>query len=191
LLPDKQRKEKQMMEGKTKVIFVIGLIVALFVLSTPIYGQQKGGMGYFIGGVGWFMESGNSSIVYSAGGGGNSIIDKWIIGGEGHSSFGSENAGGYGFFNVGYLLSKKDFLLVYPMLGLGGGAMTSEISSTVSKCALLKTGFGLDFLIPIKNNSGILLGVHGDYTFTIHNNNTFNWSMPHIRIVTGGYGFEE
>jgi len=186
------------MNGKIRVFLAIGLIAALFMLSNPIYGQEqgsktheKGGMGYFIGGVGWILESGNSSIVYSAGGGGHTITNKWIVGGEGHSAFGPDNAGGYGLINFGYLLVNMDFILVYTLLGLGGGAMTSAISSDVSKCALLNPAVGIDFLIPIKNESGILVGLRGGYAFTIHHDNTFNWSMPHIRVVTGGYGFGE
>jgi len=185
------------MNGRSKAFVAIGLIAALFVLGGPIYGQErgstapeKGGVGYFIGGVGWMLESGNSSIVYSSGGGGHAITNRWILGGEGHSCFGPDNAGGYGFFNLGYLLLRGDFILVYPLIGLGGGAMTSAISSDVSKCALLNPAVGLDFLVPLRNRNGILLGLRGGYTFTVYSN-TFNWSMPHIRVVIGGYGFGE
>jgi hypothetical protein len=141
------------MNGRSKAFVAIGLIAALFVLGGPIYGQEqgsttpeKGGVGYFIGGVGWMLESGNSS--------------------------------------------RGDFILVYPLIGLGGGAMTSAISSDVSKCALLNPAVGLDFLVPLRNRNGILLGLRGGYTFTVYSN-TFNWSMPHIRVVIGGYGFGE
>ena len=189
--------EKHTMSGKSRVFFAVCLILALFLLGSPIFGQQqgskaseKGGVGYFLGGVGWLLESGNSSIVYSAGGGGHSITKRWILGGEGHSSFGPDNAGGYGFFNLGYLLLSGDSFLVYPLLGLGGGSMTREGSSSVSKCALLNPSVGFDFLVPVKNNSGILVGLHAGYTFTIYSN-TFNWSMPHIRLALGGYGFSE
>lgn len=185
------------MNGRSKAFFAIGLIAALFVLGSPVYGQVQGskadekfGVGYFSGGVGWMLESGDSSMVYSAGGGGHSITNRWILGGEGHSCFGSDNAGGYGFFNLGYLLLREDFILVYPLIGLGGGAMTSAIGSEVSKCALLNPAVCADFLIPVKNRSGILLGLRGGYTFTVYSN-TFTWSMPHIRAVIGGYGFGE
>jgi hypothetical protein len=185
------------MNGRIKVCCAIGLIVALFVLGSPIFGQErvskaneKGGVGYFTGGVGWILESDNSSIVCSLGGGGHSITNRWILGGEGHSAFGPENAGGYGFLNLGYLLLREDFILVYPLLGLGGGAMTSDISSTVSKCALLNPAVGLDFLIPTKKTSGLLVGLRAGYTFTVYSN-SFDWSMPYIRLVAGGYGFGE
>jgi hypothetical protein len=183
------------MNGRIKAFLTTGMIVALLFLGDPVYGQEqdskaneKGGVGYFIGGVGWLLESGNSSIVYSTGGGGHSITNGWIVGGEGHSSFGPDNAGGYGFFNLGYLLVKTDLILLYPLLGFGGGAMTREADPSVSKCALLNPSIGVDFLIPIKNNSGFLIGLHAGYTFTVYSN-TFSWSMPHIRFVVGGYGF--
>jgi hypothetical protein len=176
-----------MMNEKTKRLLVVCLILMLFVFSIPIYGQEKGGMGYFIGGVGWILESGDSSIVYSVGGGGHSITNRWILGGEGHSSFGPDNAGGYGFFNLGYLTLDTDLILLYPLLGLGGGAMTREGDPSVSKCALLNPAVCCDLLIPIKDRSGFLLGVHAGYTFTVYSN-TFNWSMPYVRVVTGGYG---
>jgi hypothetical protein len=185
------------MNARGKAFFAIGLIAALSVFGAPIFAQQQGpkagekiGVGYFSGGVGWILESGDSSMVYSAGGGGHTIANKWILGGEGHSCFGSDNAGGFGFFDLGYLLLRGDFVLVYPLLGLGGGAMTSAIGSEVSKCALLNPAVCADFLIPMKNRSGILLGLHGGYTFTVYSN-TFTWSMPHIRVIIGGYGFGE
>ena len=177
------------MNGKTKAFLSVCMVLVLFALSNPVYGQEKGGMGYFIGGAGWMIESGDSSMVYSVGGGGHSITNKWIVGGEGHSSFGSDNAGGYGFFNLGYILVDTELILLYPLLGLGGGAMTREGDPSVSKCALLNPAVCCDFLIPVKDGSGILLGVHAGYTFTVYSN-TFNWSMPYIRVVVGGYGLE-
>ena len=184
----------QEMDGKKRAALLC-MIVLLLISTNSIYGQErssklleKGGTGYFIGGAGWLLESGNNSIVYSAGGGGHSIANKWIIGGEGHSSFGPDNAGGYGFFNMGYTLVTTDIILVYPLLGLGGGAMTREASPSVSKCALLNPSIGVDYLIYTKSKSGILLGLRTGYTFTVYSN-TWNWSMPHIRLVVGGFGF--
>ena len=185
------------MNGEKKASHFICMIVVLLVSANPIYGQEKssklqekGGMGYFIGGVGWLFESGTNSIVYSAGGGGHSITNKWILGGEGHSFFGPDNAGGYGFLNIGYALVETDIFLFYPLLGLGGGAMTREASPSVSKCALLNPSVGLDCLIPIKNKSGVVLGLRAGYTFTVYSN-TWNWSMPHICLIVGGFGFGE
>jgi len=183
-----QNKEEQMVKRRAYLYVVV--VVVLFLLGNPVSAQEKGGAGYFAGGVGWLLEyPDETSFLYSTGGGGHIITDMWLIGGEGHASFG-ETAGGYGFFNVGYLVVKKEFVMVYPILGLGGGSMTSATSETVSSCALLNPAVGVDFLIPVKNNSGILLGLRGGFTFTIHQNDTFDWSMPHIRLIIGGYGFE-
>jgi hypothetical protein len=184
------------MDGKKRASLLC-MIVLLLISINSIYGkerssklQEKGGMGYFIGGTGWLVESDNNSIVYSAGGGGHSIANRWIIGGEGHSSFGPDNAGGYGFFNLGYAPVRTDFILVYPLLGLGGGAMTREAGPSVSKCALLNPSIGADYLIYTKSKSGILLGLRAGYTFTVYSN-TWHWSMPYIHLLVGGFGFGE
>jgi hypothetical protein len=110
----------------------------------------------------------------------------YSLGGGGHSAFGPDNAGGYGFFYLGYLLVDTDLILLYPLLGLGGGAMTRKEDSSVSKCALLSPAVCCDILIPVKDRSGFLVGVHAGYTFTAYSN-TFDWSMPYVRVVTGGY----
>jgi len=184
------------MNAKTKRSLIIGVIILVFSISgIPMFAQERsvntrerGSIGYFIGGFGWLLESGNSSIVYSTGGGGHGITNRWILGGEGHSAFGPENAGGFGFLNVGYLVLPMDFILVYPLIGLGGGSMTREGSPSVSKCALLNPSVEVDFLIPMRRRSGILLGLRAGYTFAVYSD-TWNWSMPHLRLVVGGFGF--
>jgi hypothetical protein len=184
------------MNGKIKASLIIGIIIVSLITVNPIYAREtsksreKGGMGYFVGGVGWLLESGRNSIIYSTGGGGHSVTNKWIIGGEGHSSFGPDNAGGYGFFNLGYALVTTNYIMVYPLLGLGGGAMTREANPSVSKCALLNPSFRIDYLLHLKKSSGILFGLHAGYTFTVYSN-TWNWSMPYIRFAVGGFGFGE
>jgi hypothetical protein len=113
-----------------------------------------------------------------------------VLGGEGHSCFGPDNAGGYGFFNIGCSLLTKDTLILYPLLGVGGGAMTRDADPSVSKCALLNPSICLDYLWYMKAASGMLFGLRAGYTFTLYSD-TFNWSMPYIRIVIGGFGFED
>jgi hypothetical protein len=110
------------------------------------------------------------------------------VGGEGHSFLGPENAGGYGFFNIGYALVMTDIIVVYPLVGLGGDSMTREASPSVSKCALLSPSVEIDWLIPVKGRSGFLLDLRGGYTFSVYSD-TLYWSMPHVRLVVGGYGF--
>jgi hypothetical protein len=101
---------------------------------------------------------------------------------------GPENAGGYGFFNIGYALVMTDIIVVYPLVGLGGDSMTREASPSVSKCALLSPSVEIDWLIPVKGRSGFLLDLRGGYTFSVYSD-TLYWSMPHVRLVVGGYGF--
>lgn len=183
--------------GKIRAVLVISLTAAICCSAGIVYGQEKtsiaqkkGGMGYFMGGVGMLSESGRNSIIYSSGGGGHSLNNRLVIGGEGHSSFGPHNAGGYGFFDIGYALVASDIVILYPLVGIGGGAMTRDVDESVSKCALLNPSLGFDYLIYIKNRSGVLLGLRMGYTFTIYSN-TWNWSMPYIRLLIGGFGFEK
>jgi hypothetical protein len=179
------------LKGSLLVVVAAALLCsagALDAQSRSSRAHEKGGIGYFLGGIGWMLESGEASLVGSTGGGGASITNRWVLGGEGHSSFGSSSAGGYGFLNLGYAVVAEDFVLVYPLVGLGGGAVTSAIDSSVSKCALLNPSIAVDFLLPLGKDSGILLGLHAGYTFSVYSN-TFDWSMPHLRLALGGYGF--
>ena len=80
--------------------------------------------------------------------------------------------------------------MLYPLVGLGGGALTRESKPSVSKCALINPSMRLDYLIYLKNRSGVLLGLHAGYIFTLYSN-TFDWSMPYVRLAIGGFGFED
>lgn len=186
------------MVRKPRRTLLIGIVIlVLSVSSSLLYAEDRGigprgrgSVGYFIGGIGGVLESGSRSMIYSTGGGGHGIINRWILGGEGHSYFGPANAGGYGFLNIGYLVFPMDSLLVYPLIGLGGGSMTREASPSVSKCALVNPSVAMDFLIPVgKKASGGVVGLRAGYTFTVYSD-TFDWSMPHVRLVVGGFGFE-
>jgi hypothetical protein len=148
----------------------------------------KGGMGYFLGGAGFVTESGESAFVASTGGGGHSLSNGWILGGEGHSVFGPDNAGGFGFLNVGYTVLASRNLLVYPLLGVGGGSLTRDSDSTVSRCVLLNPAVDIDYLFYTGNNGGILVGLRAGYTFTVYSD-TWNWSLLFVRLVLGGFGF--
>ena len=184
------------MIAKVKASLGIGLILVLFFSAGILHGQEKtsitqgkGGMGYFMGGVGMLSESGRNTIIYSVGGGGHSLKNRLVIGGEGHSSFGPDNAGGYGFFDIGYSIYSTDVIVLYPLVGIGGGAMTRDMDPSVSKCALLNPAIGVDYLIYRKNRGGMLLGLRVGYTFTVYSN-TWNWSMLYMRLLIGGFGFE-
>lgn len=185
------------MNGKNKVFLIMSIIIVLLISVSTAHGEEKtsklkekSAMGYFLAGVGMLSESGNNSVIYSAGGGGHGTINNLILGGEGHSCFGPENAGGYGFFNIGYAIISSNKIMFYPLLGIGGGAVTRETDPSVSKCALLNPSLRIDYLLYMKNRSGLLLGLHAGYTFTLYSN-TFRWSMPYIRLAIGGFGFQD
>jgi hypothetical protein len=130
---------------KTKTIILIATIIAGanfcgFSQETTA-NKVSGGLGYFM--IGYasldlgnmnslFKENGypelnNSSFTF--GGGGHFIFKNFIIGGEGHGISGSKSSnthydvkmgGGYGFFNLGYILYHNPTVNVYPLLGIGG-----------------------------------------------------------------------
>jgi len=152
------------MIAKVNASLGIGLILVLFCSVGILHGQEKtsitqgkGGMGYFMGGMGMLSESGRNAIIYSAGGGGHSLKNRLVIGGEGHSSFGPDDAGGYGFFDIGYSIFSTDVIVLYPLVGIGGGVMTRDMDPSVSKCALFNPALGIDYLIYRKNRGGMLL----------------------------------
>lgn len=118
--------------------------------NSPSSKHQKmnGGFGYFMSGYQAFDLSGmNRQLIdmgypelptgsFSIGGGGHFLLKNWLIGGEGFglpgSSVGNDNymanhAGGYGFFNLGYLLWHTPSFFLYPVVGFGGGGMTLNL----------------------------------------------------------------
>lgn len=132
-------------------------LIALFVFTTGLSAQESsspkskvyGGMGYFQTGVSFLdldnlntmlkdngmPELGNASV--SFGGGGHGIIGNFILGGEGHGIVGESGlnqnyrvkyGGGYGLFNMGYVVYANPVILVYPMLGIGGGGQSVTIT---------------------------------------------------------------
>ena len=162
--------------------------VAVAVQTPAEAPREKGGMGYFLGGVGFVYESGNNAIIGSTGGGGHSLSNNWVLGGEGHSVFGPENAGGYGFLNIGYTVLNKKNILVYPLLGFGGGSLTREADSKVSVCVLLNPSVDIDYLFYTSTTGGILVGLRAGYTFPVYSD-TWNWGLAYVRLVLGGFGF--
>lgn len=65
------------------------------------------------------------------------MLNNWVIGGEGHGLSGgtSENqeyrtthSGGYGLFDLGYVVYSTPLMLIYPVLGIGGGGMVVSVT---------------------------------------------------------------
>jgi hypothetical protein len=111
--------------------------------------HSGGGAGYFAAGVQFtdlsdlnnrMADAGYptfSSEMVSIGGGGYSVTNRILIGGEGHGLISGDQGyqgrnvsvgGGYGLFTLGYLFRPNRNLRVYPRLGLGGGGLQLEIS---------------------------------------------------------------
>lgn len=81
--------------------------------------------------------SGFSNPVFSYGAGGHALINRLLIGGECHALIEKSTAGvgrraklsgGYGLFNIGYVVHSEGGLDVYPFVGLGGGRIGLEIA---------------------------------------------------------------
>jgi hypothetical protein len=186
--------------------------------KTEIYG----GMGYFSAG----YQHPNLSALNKAltregfgavpenyitfGGGGHSIIKNVVIGGEGHSFSGKhtwtdrpggpvETAldGGYGLFNIGYVVTAKKGLLVYPMLGIGGGGLTLDVSDAPQGATfenmlrnhqqgvkLENGGFLLNFQLAAdymmqgneKGRGGLLVGIRGGYMLAPGQWDNWTWN---------------
>jgi len=180
---------------KNKGIVPVPALLFVLLLFTTATGQAqaealRGGLGYFLGGAGFVIESGEGTVIASTGGGGHSLSNNWILGGEGHSVFGPDNAGGYGFLNVGYAIGSVRNFLVYGLLGVGGGALTRESDPTVSRCALLNPAAGIDYLIYTSASGGFLVGLRTGCVFTVYSD-TWQWAQPYARLVLGGFGFGE
>ncbi|PIQ23350.1 hypothetical protein COW36_08385 [bacterium (Candidatus Blackallbacteria) CG17_big_fil_post_rev_8_21_14_2_50_48_46] len=136
-----------------------------------------------------------SGTFLSQGGGAHLILDRIILGGSGYalSGFRTANAtgeilsvnGGYGLFNLGYLVYSDQNFSLYPMLGIGSGnisvsgssslnklfglSSTEEISRMDSNQVVLDIGLGADYMIDFNgdpaNASGLLVGLKLGYLF--------------------------
>ncbi len=198
---------------KTAVVITVIFTIILFAAVSQgqektSTGKEEGGMGYSVFGNSMIdIENLNAKLAsngytklsesyFCVGGGGHSIINKrWIIGGEAYSLLGDDitstnfKASTYifqGFANIGYIFLAKKGLSVYPLIGLGGGAMKltfSEKEATYSfddvlidpkrGTTLTAGGFlinlalGADYYLKLGENEegsgGFLLGVRAGY----------------------------
>lgn len=136
-----------------------------------------------------------SNVFIAQGGGAHVILDRIILGGSGMgiNGFRSANAagdvlgvsGGYGLFNLGYLVVHEDNFSLYPVLGIGSGHISVSGSSSLNKVfglsgsedisridsnqVVLDIGLGADYLIDFNadpgNASGLLVGLKLGYLF--------------------------
>lgn len=115
--------------------------------------SYSNGMGYFSVGVaganlaklnGMLDQYGYAKFIpafVTIGGGGFGINNRMIIGGEGHGYLHQEEArkghkssinGGYGTFDIGYLLVNKSGMRFYPMFGFGGAVINLKIDTLIN-----------------------------------------------------------
>lgn len=208
------------------------LALVLNFFSTSIFSQDENDLKKLFGGVGYFtpgasiltiskLNSELSSKNYpkfnntfsSVGGGGHAIISNFIIGGEGQGLIGKEQttdkrtlniAGGYGVFNLGYILFEKNGLMIYPIVGLGGSGLSisitermipkfSEVIDSLKGHIELSTGafmlnfaLGADYLISLdrqeNTHSGVLVGIRIGFTFTPV---AGDWKMDDVKVSSG------
>jgi len=137
-----------------KIFYRFIIIFATLTINTHLVFSQSsltGGQGYFIIGQNTFDISNlNSALILknypslsdkflSIGGGGYGVVKKLLIGGEGIASVGNTltnnnykltSMGACGFFNLGYVIHRKNNLIIYPAIGIGGGIISLKISDT-------------------------------------------------------------
>lgn len=226
-------KEIKIMHGKVKIIIATIMIVMGSIFFTSVsQGQEvtpRVKKGYSMFGIGSSIvdikalnsrieNKGYSKIsdnFISLGGGDYKIINKMIIGGEGYGLIGEETVsgsykrtieGGYGFFNLGYILYSTNNLRIYPFLGLGYSTIDLKIiekgtSSPSFDDVLgnpkrgvdltingfcLNLAFETDYLLKIgrdeKKEKELILGLRAGYILTPFKG---DWEMSGINISDG------
>ncbi len=222
---------------KRKIFFkrFIGSLVIVLIVNLQVESQEtgyaekvSGGTGYFTMGYSidkldgfneMFQKNGFPEIDRNGifmGGGGNFIVNNFIIGGEGggvikpsssNDRYQINLSSGYGFLNLGYAIFNNKSLLMYPVIGFGGGGSSvlitdfnavstdfNEILNNPQRQTML-TGGGLLinlsvnsdwFFAATKNDKftgGWLLGIKAGYIFNINHdkwylNNTLITNTP-------------
>jgi hypothetical protein len=216
-------------EMKIKISAIIS--VFFFVLLVPhtllqAFEIREGGAGGFMLGVQWLdLSELNSELRangfksfnaydFSYGGAGYGIIgNRLLIGGEGHgfsqeksnSTYLQSLSGGFGFFDVGYIVVQRWGFQLYPMIGIGGGGLSmrlteravldfDDIVTDPKREALLSVGsfmlqgaVGLDYMLklgvmPEMSEGGMLFGIRVGYTYSVTKT---DWDMGDINISGG------
>lgn len=190
---------------------------------------RQAGKGYFFVGSGTLdIDKLNSRLAgkgypkfsdsfLTVGGGGHGIVNRFIIGGEGMAfvtedretiisgkTYKNSLTGGCGFFDIGYSAYSHRGLSIYPILGIGGGGFSLNItdrsapnfddilsaparSSHLSSASfLLSISVGADYLLNFEQRpdrtGGLILGLRVGYIFAPV---TGNWSIDNIEVFGG------
>lgn len=135
-----------------------------------------------------------SPFFIAQGGGAHLVLDKILIGASGFGLNGFtatstqgnslQISGGYGLFNLGYLIWSEGGFSLYPMLGIGSGSVkinsnqplntllglstSNQVSTLESSQVVLDFGLGADYLVDFnadpEHQSGVLVGLRLGYT---------------------------
>jgi opacity protein-like surface antigen len=187
--------------------------------------MQPEAQGYLlIGGIGLDLDGINRSLgaqgfgeiggeMFSMGGGGHVLLGRWVLGAEGFGLFPREAdtpggdwrarfTGGGGLVNVGYSVVRTGGTSIYPLLGMGVGALTLQLTeqssptfddvlnnpgrgSTLNRVVMLvQPAIGLDHFVPLREVEGMIagmvVGVRAGYTFTPV---TSRWYLDTMRLA--------
>lgn len=152
-----------------------------------------------------------ASEMISIGGGGYGVVNRILLGGEGHGlitadqGFNGRNVtvgGGYGLFTLGYLFRPHSSVRVFPQLGFGGGGLQLEIgsqgsadqfddilddptrSATIGKTSMLVSiGAGLEYEFSGPDEeSGLRLGLRAGYLLSPLNS---DWQLDEMTLSGG------
>lgn len=164
-------------------------------------------------------------VALTLGGGGFFRRGRLILGGEGHGVLGSSEtttdgelrstlSGGYGLLDLGYAVVEGGGLLVYPMIGVGGGGMSLAIEERSTPTFddvleqprrgvrlnqaqfLLAAGVGVDQLFG--GRRGVNVGLRAGWTFApldsewafgrndVAGGPEGGFTGPYIRLSVGG-----
>lgn len=163
------------------------IMFALILITAPVGAQEEnatskklwGGFGYFafseeqinIDNLNASLSANDynqlNTLTSSYGGGGAFVIHNLVIGGNGAWLFGSgamksgnetNLSGGYGFFNMGYVVYENKHNVLYPTLGIGGGGYDLSFS---------KAGSSIDFNQQLTTPSGMITAKAGGFITNI------------------------
>jgi hypothetical protein len=158
-----------------------------------------------------------SDSFLTLGGGGHGVVNRFIIGGEGMAfmtedreavvsgkTYKNSLTGGCGFFDIGYSAYSHKGLSIYPILGIGGGGYSLNItdrsspkfdeildtpgrSSHLSSASfLLSLSLGADYMLNFEKRperkGGLIFGLRVGYIFAPV---TSNWNIDNIEVFGG------
>ncbi len=179
-----------------------------------------------VGGVGFDLDGINGALagrgfdevsgnMVSVGGGGHVVLGRWIVGGEGFGlmpresdtpagDWGARVSGGGGLVNLGFTAVRVGGTSIYPLIGVGAGALSLEMSERTSPTfdqvmanpgrgssltqvtMLVQPAIGLDHFVPVGTADGFLagfvVGVRAGYTFAP---TTSDWYLDTMRLPGG------